>query len=188
MNAASAAHPDASIQLWCQDEARFGQKGTVCRVWAETGSRPRRVRQIGYRWLYLFGAVCPENGRTHGCLFPWANTDVMNRYLLDFSMLLAPNVHALLVMDGAGWHHPKALTVPENVTLLLLPPYSPELNPSELLWREMRQKKLSNRVFSDEDELWSAVEAAWLWLTAEPESCRHLSAFPWISSAINYLN
>jgi len=95
LNETAAAHPDKRIQLWFQDEARFGQQGTVCRVWAECGSRPRRVKQTGYRWLYLFGAVCPENGRAHGCLFPWANTEVMNRYLEDFAKNLEPEVHAL---------------------------------------------------------------------------------------------
>ena len=187
MNQTAAAHPTKRLQLWFQDEARFGQQGTVCRVWAQTGSRPRQRKQTGYHWLYLFAAVCPQNGQTHGCLLPWANTEVMNQYLQDFSANLEPDVQALLVMDGAGWHHAKALSIPKNVTILFLPPHSPELNPPELLWREMRQKKLSNRVFADEEELWEAVEEAWLWLTARPESSRRLCAFPWISSAINNL-
>lgn len=188
MNETAAAHPDKQIQLWFQDEARFGQQGTVCRVWAECGSRPRRIKQIGYRWLYLFGSVCPQNGQTHACLLPWANTEVMNQYLQDFSTNLAADVHALLVMDGAGWHHPKALSIPENVTVLLLPPYSPELNPPELLWREMRQKHMSNLVYADEDELWAAVEAGWMALTADPAAIRKLADYPYILSARTYLN
>ena len=188
MNEVARLHPDKRIELWFQDEARFGQQGTVSRVWAQTGSRPDGFKQTDYRWLYLFGAVCPATGAAHGCLLPWANTDVMNQYLLNFSKSLARDIHVLLVMDGAGWHRTGGLTIPENLSLLLLPAYSPRLNPSELCWREMRQKQLSNRVFPEEDDLWKAVEAAWLWLIADRQSLQSLCAFPWILSAINKLN
>lgn len=114
---------------------------------------------------------------------PYANTTVMNLYLRDFSKSLPPDVHALLVLDGAGWHHPKALEIPDNITFLLLPPYSPELNPPELLWREMRQKKLSNRVHANEDDLWEAVEQSWLWITQDPAAIQKLCDFHWIQSA-----
>lgn len=119
---------------------------------------------------------------------PYANTDIMNLYLLDFAQHLSPEVHALIVMDGAGWHSAKALVIPDNVSLLILPPYSPELNPPELMWREMRQKQLSNREFLTEGELWQATEEAWLWLTNDEEKTRSLCAFPWIISAISNLN
>ncbi len=188
MKETAATHPGKRIEVWFQDEARIGQQGTVCRVWAETGSRPRATKQTNYKWVYLFGAVCPGSGATHGWLMPYANTWVMNLYLHDFSKHLPPDVHALLVMDGAGWHNPKALEIPANVSILLLPPYSPELNPSELMWREMRQKKLSNLVHLTEADLWTAVENAWLWLTNDPERTRSLCAFPWIISATNNLN
>ena len=132
--------------------------------------------------------MCPETGQTHGWLMPYANTDIMNLYLLDFAQHLSPEVHALIVMDGAGWHSAKALVIPDNVSLLILPPYSPELNPPELMWREMRQKQLSNREFLTEGELWQATEEAWLWLTNDEEKTRSLCAFPWIISAISNLN
>ena len=107
---------------------------------------------------------------------------------MDFSKQLVPEVQALLVLDGAGWHRPEALRISDSVSLLLLPPYSPRLNPPELCWREMRQKQLSNRVFPEEDDLWKAVEAAWFWLIADRQSVQSLCAFPWILSAINKLN
>jgi transposase len=128
----------------------------------------------------LFGSVCPATGDTHACLFPWANREVMEAYLENFSRHLRKDVHALLVLDGAGWHTSGRLRVPDNVTLQLLPAKSPELNPAELPWREMRQKYLGNRVFSDVDELEDAVSKAWLEVTRKPEAVRSLCGFDWI--------
>ncbi len=119
--------PDKAIQLWFQDEARIGQQGTISRVWADTGSCPRAVRQTNYQWTYLFGSVCPATGDSHGWRMPYANTWIMNLYLKDFAKQLPNDVHALMIMDGAGWHKSKELQIPANVSILLLPPYSPEL-------------------------------------------------------------
>jgi transposase len=174
-------HPDKRVELWFQDEARFGQKGTLAR----RGTRPRAFKQTEYQWVYLFGSVCPATGRTHGCLLPRADTEAMDLYLADFARQLAPGTHALLVLDGAGWHMTGRLTVPAAITLLALPPYSPELNPPELLWRELRQKYLSNRVFPTVDALDDAVAEAWLALTAAQDAIRDLTAFPYIQAALN---
>lgn len=87
-------HPEKRVQAWFQDEARFGQKGTNSRVWAEQGSRPRAVRQTEYEWTYMFGAVCPQTGETNGWVMPAANTETMNIQLADFSRQLGPDVHA----------------------------------------------------------------------------------------------
>jgi len=90
--------------LWFQDEARIGQQGTVCRMWAETGSSPRAIRQTNYQWTYLLGSVCPSTGPCHGWRMPYANTWIMNLYLKDFAKQMPANGQALRVMDGAGWH------------------------------------------------------------------------------------
>ena len=122
--------PNKYIDLWFQDEARIGQQGTICRIWADTGSCPRSIRQTNYQWTYLFGSACPANGQCHGWRMPYANTWIMNLYLRDYAKQLPKNVHALLVMDRAGWHSSKELEIPENISILLLPAYSPELNPA----------------------------------------------------------
>ena len=176
--------PDKDIQLWFQDEARIGQQGTISRVWAETGSCPRAVRQTNYQWTYLFGAVCPVTGYCCGWRMPYANTWIMNLYLKDFAKQLPNNVHALLVMDGAGWHSSKELQIPENVSILLLPPYSPELNPVELIWRQLRQRKLSNRLYPTIDYLEAAVSEAWMWISNRQEELSDLCLFPWIKKAL----
>ena len=176
--------PDKDIQLWFQDEARIGQQGTICRMWANTGSCPRAIRQTNYKWTYLFGSVCPLTGHCHGWRMPYANTWIMNLYLRDFSKHLPPNVHALMVMDGAGWHCSNDLEIPQNVSVLLLPPYSPELNPAELIWRSMRQRKLSNRLYPTIDELERAVDEAWRWILKQENEISSLCLFPWIETAL----
>jgi transposase len=91
---------------------------------------------------------------------PRANAQALQAQLDELGRSLASDVHALLVLDGAGWHHSSALRVPDNLTLRYLPPYSPELNPAERLWRELRQRNLSNRVFPDVAALDSAIASA----------------------------
>lgn len=115
---------------------------------------------------------------------PYANTWIMNLYLNDFAKQLSENSHALLVMDGAGWHDSQELRIPANISILLLPPYSPELNPAELIWRQLRQRKLSNRLYPNAEDLESAVDEAWLWIAKQPDELSSLCLFPWIESAL----
>jgi transposase len=157
------AHPDATaIEWWFQDEARLGQQGTLTAVWAETGSRPVQVKQTEYQWVYLYAAVNPATGASSAMLAPTVNTAYMNEHLRFIGGQVAPGAHAILVLDQAGWHVAKALVVPANVTLLHLPPYSPELNPAERVWAYMRSHYLSNRIYKDYDELFDATGAAWI--------------------------
>ena len=87
------------------------------------------MRDTRYEWAYLFGAVCPGRGVAAGLVLPHANTEAMNLHLAEIASAVAPGAHAVLVLDGAGWHGGKDLVVPQNITPLTLPPYSPELNP-----------------------------------------------------------
>jgi hypothetical protein len=121
-------------------------------VWAERGSRPVAPRDQRYSWAYLFGAICPARGTGTALVLPAANVDMMNLHLAEISAGVAPDAHAVLVIDGAGWHQPGGrLKVPQNITLLHLPPYSPELNPVENVWAYLRSNKLSNRIFETYD-------------------------------------
>jgi len=108
----------------------------------------------------------------------------MNLYLKDFAKQLPEDVHALMIMDGAGWHKSKELEIPANVSILLLPPYSPELNPAELIWRQLRQRKLSNRLYPTIDDLEAAVDEAWLWISNQQDELSNLCLFPWIESVL----
>ncbi len=104
------------------------------------------VRQTEYEWIYVFGAVNPANGKSSALLAPTVNTDYMNHHLRFISEQAGRDVHVVLVLDRAGWHIAKALEVPANITLLHLPPYSPELNPVERLWAYIKSHYLSNRI------------------------------------------
>jgi len=104
------------------DEARFGQKGTLTKRWAPRGSRPVGVKQTKYEWVYLYGAVDPLTGASAGALLRHVNTECMNMFLEVLSQTLAPDEHAVLVMDNAGWHHSKRLKMPDNITPMFLPP------------------------------------------------------------------
>src|SRR6478672_728762 len=104
-------HPDAKVEVWHQDEARFGQKGTLTRVWARRGSRPRRLRQDGRESLYVLTAVCAASGAAFGLIMPELNTAVVNLFLEQFARQLAPGVHAVLVWDNAPYHISGGLVV-----------------------------------------------------------------------------
>ena len=163
-----------------QDEARVGQQGTTTRVWARRGSRPAAPRDQRYTWAYLFGAVCPARGVGAGLVMPAANTDAMNLHLAEIGATIAPGAHAVLTLDGAGWHQTGGrLVVPSNITLLPLPPYSPELNPVENVWAFLRSNKLSNRVFDSYDAIVDACCDAWNWLIAQPNCIAAIAARPY---------
>ena len=130
------------MKTYFQDEARFGQQGTLTRVWARTGSRPTAVRQTQYDYLYVFTAVCPETGDACGLIAPNVSTGVMNVFLAQFSGELPVDLHAVMILDQAGFHTSKALRVPANVSPIYLPPYSPELNPTENLWHYLDRKSV----------------------------------------------
>jgi putative transposase len=153
IDAIAAAHPDQEIRTYHQDEARFGQKGTITRVWARKGSRPRAVRQTGFTSLYVLAAVCAATGAVSALIMPELNTVVVNLFLEQFSRELPAGVHAVLIWDGAGFHTGAELVVPSNVSLIQLPPYSPELNPVENLWHYLRAHHWSNRRYQDYNEL-----------------------------------
>lgn len=171
-------HPDQHIAVWFQDEARIGQQGTLTRVWAERGSRPRAVRQTEYQWAYVFGAVDPLSGKSSALISPTVNTKLMSDHLKMICEEAGQGTHVVLVLDGAGWHKANALVVPTNMTLLFLPPYSPELMPMERVWAWMRQHDLSNRVFVDEAAIDKACAESWNKLTAE--RLKTITATAWL--------
>src|SRR4051794_21261983 len=156
-----AEHPGKRIEVWVQDEARIGQQGTTTAVWAETGSRPSAPKQCEYEWAYLFAAVNPVTGASSALVAPTVNTHYMNEPLGFISRAAGPDAGVVLVRANAGWHVAKALKVPANVTLLFLPPYSPELNGAERIWSclHLRMRYLSNRVYKDYDAVFDATTA-----------------------------
>ena len=120
------------VDVWFQDETRIGQQGSTTRLWTKKGTRPRAIKQQQFTYAYLYGAVCPARQLAIGLALPNANSACMKAHMQAISDAVPKGRHALVIMDGAGWHQ-ESLDL-HNVTLLKLPPYSPELNPCEQIW------------------------------------------------------
>lgn len=153
--------PDKQIEVWFQDETRFGQKTRLARLWAERGSRPRVTQQNGFLSGYIFGAVNPVSGARVGLVATCCDSYVMQLHINEISLRVAANVHVALVVDGAGWHRANTIALPVNVSLHFLPPYSPELNPIERLWLWLKDHCLSNRQYPDLNAIVDAGVSAW---------------------------
>jgi transposase len=182
IQAIKEAHPEEDVQVWFEDEARFGQQGTLARVWARRGSRPRGVRQTQYIYLYVLTAICVGTGAASGLIAPTLNLGVVNLFLEQFSRELPAGAHAVLVWDGAGYHTSGGLVVPANVSLIQLVPYSPELNPVENLWHYLRSHYWSLRVYRDYEALEAAAMAAWRAVCLGPELVQTICAAPYVSA------
>jgi transposase len=149
------------------DESRFGQQGTLTRVWAPQGSRPTAVKQTRYEWVYLYAAVDPATGFSSALLTPHVKARSFNLFLKTLSNQMQPRDHVVLIMDQAGWHVSREVRMPRNITAFLLPPDSPELNPIERLWAYLKSHHLSNRAYLDDDHLLDAGTDAWNALTPQ---------------------
>lgn len=167
------------MEVWFQDEARFGQRGSLSRMWAIKGTRPRAVRQQQFKYTYLFGAVCPERGDGVGLLLPYANKETMKIHLEHIAAHIPEGKHGIVVLDRAGWHTTKQLRQFNNLTLLPLPPASPELNPCEQVWKLLRRMHLSNRTFKDEEELLTVCANSWNTFVDQPELVSSLTSRQW---------
>jgi hypothetical protein len=149
------------IEIWFQDEARVGQKGSLSYVWAAVGSRPLMVRDNRHDTAYIFGAICPARAVGAAIITPAANTECMNLPLAEISTQVTPGSIAAVICDGAGWHQKSGeLERPDNIVLVPLPPYTPELNAMENLWDYLRANKLSAGVWDSYDEILAACADA----------------------------
>ena len=130
-------------------------------------------------WTYIFGAICPKKGKGAGLVLPYCDTGAMQEHLAEISQAVDPGAHAVLILDQAGWHVTPKLKVPENITLMFLPPRSPELNPVENVWQFMRNNWLSNRVFRDHDDIVDHCCHAWNTLVEQPWHITSIALREW---------
>ena len=170
---------DTAIEIWFQDEMRIGQKNTRVRQWARKGTRPRQPADQRYENAYIFGAICPARGTGAAVMMPTADTEAMQHHLEEISGTVAKGAHAVILMDQAGWHTTAALTVPGNLSLMFLPPKSPELNPVENIWQYLRQTWLANRVFDAYEAILDAGCQAWNNLIASPQLITSIGTRDW---------
>lgn len=168
------------VDVWFQDEARFGQQNTTTHLWAEKGTRPRAVRQQQFEYAYLFGAVCPSTGATEALIAPYIDMNIMREHLRLISLRTEDRHHAVIIVDGAAWHQEYLADEFENITIIKLPPYSPELNPIEQVWQWLRQNELANRCFNGYEDIVNECSRAWNSFISDANRVKNMCTRDWI--------
>jgi transposase len=174
---------EAPICLMFQDEARFGRISDTRRCWCPKPERPLCWSMVSHEYTYAYAAVSVADGGLDTLILPHVNGDCMQLFL-DEIAARHPEERVVMVCDGAGWHGSKSLKVPENIRMVQLPPYSPELNPVEHIWNELREKWFHNRVFDSQGALEDHLEAALVSMEEDPTRVRSIVAWPWIINAL----
>lgn len=176
-------HPEETVELWTQDEARLGLKPILRRVWSPRGTRPIATAHPAYEWLWLYAAVHPRSGRVFWLVLPYLNAEMMQRFLDEFARThAAEGKRIVMLVDGAAAHRAKSLRVPERITLVGLPAYTPELNPTERLWSLVREG-VANRDFDSLDELEQSVCTRCQKISAAPKQVTALTNYHWLPTA-----
>jgi len=132
--------------LLAQDEGRFGRITETRSGWCPPKERPVHQKQIIREYFYVFAAVCPQHGKITALILPDCNTEMMNKFLKEVSRVYKNN-EVIMQVDGAGWHTTKSLNIPSNIHFIQQPPYSPEVNPVEQVWDDIREKEFNNELF-----------------------------------------
>jgi transposase len=142
--------------------------------------RPPGLTDQRFESLYLFAACRPGTDQAFALALPRVTTEAMALFLAVFAQQLAPGVHAVLLLDRAGWHLTPKLAVPDNITLLPLPACSPELNPVERVWLYLRERFLSHRALRDYKAVLDAACKAWNRLLDEPGRLASLTGYAYL--------
>jgi len=171
------------FRLMFQDEARFGRISDHRRCWCPAPERPTCLSQVSQENTYAYGVVSIPDGQFESLVLPHCNTECMQVFLEEVSFR-HPEEKILMVTDCAGWHKSKSLKIPENIRLCFLPPYSPELNPVEHIWDELKEKGFHNRVFSSLDALEDHLVNELRNLEDAPAVNQSIASWPWIIIAI----
>lgn len=169
------------VRIMFQDEARFGRINMPCRCWVPQGLRPTVCAQLVREYTWAYAAVTPSTGDIDALIIPCVNTEAMQVFLREVASR-HPQEQMLMFMDNAAWHTTPNLQIPENMRLAPLPPYSPELNPAEHVWDEMREKWFGNVVFSSMQDVEDRMVEALRDLMFNPQRVQTLTGFKWIIS------
>jgi transposase len=165
------------------DEARFGRMNRPRPCWAPAGVRPEVAAQLIREYIYLYGAVCPTDGSCAFLILPAADTECFQIFLDNLSKKFR-RWHILLVVDGAGNHDSGDLVIPANITLDFLPAYSPELNPQEHIWDDIRENIFKNYAAKSMDEVCDKLEEAAIYIEHNPKMVKSMTSFPYIMNSV----
>lgn len=167
-----------------QDEARFGRISDPRYCWAPYPLRPMVKAMLTHQYTYAYGAVSPIDGRFDSLVLPHVNTDCMQIFLNEIAARY-PHENIIMIVDGAGWHKSKSFLMPKNLKLHFLPPYSPELNPQENLWDELREKYFHNHAFDSLDALEAQLVDGLLYLESNPQVVKSITGRDWILNSLS---
>jgi transposase len=174
---------EQTLRLMFQDEARFGRISASKACWCPSPDRPVCRTMVCQDYVYAYGAVSLPDGQWDSLLLPCVDSICMQVFLDEIALRYPAN-NILLVVDGAGWHRSNSLKLPSNLKLLPLPAYSPELNPVENIWDELREKFFSNRVFNSHKALEEQLITGLRYLEENKEITRSIAAWPWIINSL----
>lgn len=167
------------MRVMFQDEGRFGRINTPRKCWAPVGVRPlvgsQRVRESTYAYV----AVSPGDGGMVSLVLPETNASMMSLFLEEVARRY-PDEYILMFMDQAGWHRSGELRIPPRMRLSWLPPYSPECNPSEHIWEEIREKWFGNTVFQSLEDVEILLADSLSALENAPSRVQSLTGFEWV--------
>jgi DDE superfamily endonuclease len=164
------------VLILVQDEGCFGRISRAKRCWAPPGVRPHAPAQVVREYVYVYTAVAPAQGEMVSLILPQASTAMMNLFLEQVSQTFS-KYFLVMQVDGASWHHAHELVIPENMRLIEQPPYSPEVNPVEHVWDELREKHFHNRVFPSLEALIEVLCQGLNDLADDPKRLRSLTSF-----------
>ena len=153
------------------------------RCWAPLPIRPMVLQALVREFRYVYAALGPQEGTLDWMVAESMNTELMGQFLSQVGQA-HPVQDVVMVLDGASPHRAKGLIIPSNVQLIRLPPYSPELNPTEILWHELREKFCANRVFDTLDAVVEQVKRGLTIFSDKPDFISQLSGWSWIENSI----
>lgn len=174
----------AKVRLMFQDEASFGRINKPKRCWCVAGIRPVIPCHHVREYTYAYGAVSPLDGEIVSLVLPYANTACMNIFL-DEAASRYSDEYILMVMDNAAWHKSKTLVLPGNIEIFPLPAYTPELNPIEMIWDDIREKGFRNELFQTLQAVGLRLCDVLLALEAAPSRVSSITYWPWIRALLN---
>lgn len=171
------------LRLMFQDEARFGRISDVRHCWDKKPHRPMVRAMITQQYTYAYGAVSPVDGRFDSLILPYVNGECMQIFLDEIATRY-PDENIVMVVDGAGWHRSEEIALADNLRTVFLPPYSPELNPQEHVWDELREKFFHNRAFDSLCALETHLEGALRSLELDPKRMCSITGWEWIINSV----
>jgi len=185
VEAVRTQHPEASVEVWAEDEHRVGLHPVNRRVWSPADAPATAQVNCQYQWLWLAGFVCPTSGETYWWIVPFLTHKVFNQMLQEFARQFELNERkrVVLVLDQASFHSTGKVEVPVGIDLVFLPPKSPELQPAERLW-PLTNEAIANRSFANLDELEAVTSHRCRVLLKRRDLIRGLTNFHWWAEAV----